>query len=281
MMKILLYKVPVTKSFKQSFKEKLDDINNQLIVNDIYRSKDDYSPVIPGSSIKGAIRTAIVSTYGESKNKEELFEREKPKTNFENIILNCKGAKDDPFRAIHISDCKISGKNNQLVCKILNYKPKGKRGNCKSKMQIIMELITGVYLGGNATGEFELTIDDALQNIKLPESNNKTFIELKLNVEEIIEKCDKFYKNHLAEESRKFYKDSPVDEIKKMSAKLLTKVKEICTSNNECLIRVGRHSHFENVTIDKHRIVGPGSSRFLMEENFFPLGFAKLRFEKV
>ncbi len=284
----ILYKVPVTKSFENKFNKKLEDPENQLIVYETYRSLNDYFPVIPGSSIKGAIRTAILSAYGEEIDNKNLYyydhrRRETLlKNDFENIKLNFSNAKNDPFRAIRITDFRIEGKNSQRVGDVVNYKPNRKRGNDISQMQNIKEYIIGSCLDGDAKGEFELTIDDFLQEINI----NGFRIDLRFNIEDIFEKCDKFYKNHLTEESKKFYKESIFQNIKNMRDKLLEEAEKIDTSQKECLIRVGKHSHVENVTIDKHRAPETkrniwGTSRFLIEEEYFPLGFAKLKFEEI
>ena len=64
--KYALYTNMAQDSFIDAYNENIRNSRNQLLVDMLVRSGSDYSPYIPGSSIKGAIRTAIVSKYGES-----------------------------------------------------------------------------------------------------------------------------------------------------------------------------------------------------------------------
>jgi CRISPR-associated protein Csm5 len=56
-----LYKNEIMPDFYNDYQKKINSIENQLLVSEIPRRLNDYRPYIPGSSIKGAIRTAIVS----------------------------------------------------------------------------------------------------------------------------------------------------------------------------------------------------------------------------
>ncbi|MCG2759837.1 MAG: RAMP superfamily CRISPR-associated protein, partial [Candidatus Delongbacteria bacterium] len=274
----LLYKSDITKDFDNKFNDKFESENNQLLVEEMYRNKSNGNPVLPGSSLKGAVRTAVISELSKSGsgfNDKRFFESE---------VLKYRDAKHDPFRAIRLTDCEITGNNHQIVGECFNYNYKAKDGQYFSNMQMILEQIQGIISDGDAKGICDLTIDEKLQNTQFQDNNHymNNAVSMKISLKDIINSCNNFYKKHLFEEHGKHYKQSLFPELKKSSEKLLQLAEEM--KDNECLIRAGRFSHVENVTVDKHReprsTKGWGETRTISDKKY-PMGWVKLVFDEI
>jgi CRISPR-associated protein Csm5 len=69
--KFARYKVGVTNSIAEKYEKSINDAKNQLLVSPFIRSVLDFKPYLPGSSIKGAIRTAIINDIIQEKIKTE------------------------------------------------------------------------------------------------------------------------------------------------------------------------------------------------------------------
>ena len=85
--------------FVEAYRRNLQNPHNQLVVNVMTRTGIDYRMYIPGSSIKGAIRTAVVSTLAKQKHVPvssiRHFETKSSATGMANKILS--GASRSPM----------------------------------------------------------------------------------------------------------------------------------------------------------------------------------------
>ncbi len=304
----ILYLCEVTKDFEEKYNEniKKDPLQNAAEVLEMYRPEGAKFPTIPGSSIKGAIRTAIlnqvllkemsdseydelVSMADEKKQKDLKKSGSYEKQIQEQALSMLKvsgidSAKLDPFRCVEISDCEFSAKN-QIVGKMRNAKiDKFKKELVFNDMQIIAEAICGKLTKKENYSEFELRINEDLQNAEL---NNGFCINMQIDLEKIISACNFFFKKEFNEEYQKFYKDAydGVDEIFELK-KIIDSIPE--NSTNQFLIRVGRWSQIESVTFEenfrnpktptkKGKVMPSGTSRtvFNYDGQYLPMGWCR------
>jgi len=265
----------ITHEIFDKYKTKLKNTENQLLIAEMYRNSSNQKPVIPGSSLKGAIRTAIVNEF--AKNKDVIKNKKKP----EKEIIGYDDAKTDPFRNLHITDCEINGEKVQQIADFINFKEKRKNSEDFSKMQMIKEHIIGKMLNGDAKGECEITINEEMFSISKEIGKWKPF-NRKIDLSLIINSCNSFYFNNLENEYNNFFKNSTHTILKDNGKRTIEYIKKIISKDkNECLIRVGQFSQIENVTIEKHRKPqnkkGYGKTRTLTESKF-PIGWVKLKF---
>ena len=289
------YIVEIDKSFYDVYNKKLFDIKNQLLINPTYRSQNNFSIVIPGSSIKGSIRTALLNYFLERKRDEYVKvvgeNRIKKGNLLESIILKYRNVfdnkymidiKKDPLRAFSVKDCTISGKKTAIVTKTEIYK---KRTNTFQKQSTFYEVITGELLDGDASGKTQLVVDDDL--LKSKKNNEFFFNERNISFDLIMEACNSFYCDYLIDyEYNKFYRNNLADRIEYYQ--LIEKLKEYeddLTDNNVCLIRLGRFSQVESITFVDEKIRHPstrygyGKTRMLAlyKNKYYPLGWALLK----
>lgn len=105
------YSMNVPGDVKEIYETKMSDPNNQLSVQTFIKTNS--KPFIPGSSIKGAIRTALLYSMAE-----------KPITSIEDIekeVFKFKNPQDDPFRILKISDSLPFSFNDMQIKKYTDF----------------------------------------------------------------------------------------------------------------------------------------------------------------
>lgn len=305
------YDSRITQSFFDLYskKIKLGLFENSLEVNQILHHET--KPYIPGSSIKGAIRTAVLNKSLLKDLSQEVYddllemannERQKDfkkagryEGKIQNRALEMLPVKDidnaklDPFRCVEIADCNFSSKSLLVGCmenvKIDRFTKK----LCSESMQIISESILGRLAENKTSSDFVIRINADLQNIEL---NNGFCINLQISLKEIISACNFFFKKQFNEEYSKFYKNAydKVDKILELK-EIIDSISE--NSENEFLLRVGRWSQIEYVTFGndfrnpktpskKDKIMPYGTSRTVLNYNgqYLPMGWCKCSVEE-
>lgn len=260
-----IYSIKVSNAVEELYMSKLDDVYNQLLISPFLRTEGLYVSLIPGSSFKGTLRTAIISEIANKSNLPRPRDA-KEEYEFESKVLGYKDGKNDPFRGMRIRDGFL-GEDDTIVREVKNVS-KGRKGGLQfNNIQIICE-VSDSFISGRPV-EFETTIyfDEELFATK--------FLSKTLNIEQIIKSCQDFYKAKMEYEHKKFYQAS---EVEKFSTQLLnTQLDE-----RSFVIRLGRFSGVESVTLDNYRNPKPpgrkglwGTSRNLAE-GLYPMGWVKV-----
>lgn len=266
-----------TKEFEKKYDENLkkDPLQNACEVLEMYRPSLKHFPVIPGSSIKGAVRTALVDSCVKDVEGGFDFYRAKKSRNFENQILQNKDAKNDPFRAIHVGDCNFTTPLTQGVgiLQIIN----GESGclSEKNSTQVQAEVILGKIVSKESVSQsFNLAIDNDLQK---SESVSKRF-----SIKDIINECNYFYGENFKLEYEHFYKNSDSEKTELID-NLFMEIKNITEneSENSFIIRLGRWSQFEFVTLyDENHNFGTSRTVLNYDGQYLPMGWCKCTVEK-
>ncbi len=271
------YRLPVSSRITEQYRKNLGNPRNQLLIGEMYREMTTQRPVIPGSTLKGAIRTALVNHFAEGKRSVHNLRYPEPE------LLGYWDAKGDPFRAIKVTDCSIEGERTERVSGFVNYKEHRRRGNDFVSIQMFKEHLIGHLLGGDAHGNFELTIDDGLQRWRRPLEKWEP-LPIQFTLADIVQSCNEFYLANFLEEYRRFYENSPYPELRENGRRVLRELNRIRPEQNQCVVRLGRFSQVENVTLNRLRRPWNkrryGQTRTLQEE-LFPSGLVRLRFREV
>ena len=292
--KFARYKVGVTNSIAEKYEKSINDVKNQLLVSPFIRSVLDFKPYLPGSSIKGAIRTAIINDIiqekikTEGKKAKELQRELLSKKHWELELVdavvesrrgNQTDARRDPFRVLKISDVYLSDEFFQ-VGEVLNARVNEKRGKVETvKIQMFKEVLLGeVNLNREVEFEGEIRIDEILSEAKYKgaETGGKIekWIKRNLSKDYLIRACNNFYLGEF-ERERKFF-EFAVD-----MGDVLDKIGRILRpSKDEFVIRVGRFSGITAVTVDEIR--QPHNRKWGKTKNLyegrFPMGWIKVKF---
>ncbi|MCA9310561.1 MAG: type III-A CRISPR-associated RAMP protein Csm5 [Phycisphaerales bacterium] len=242
------------------------------------RHADTGVPFVPGSSIKGAIRTALVDHALGEMRPERRPRGEKNGPAFEAKVLGHVrdgGRPDlykDPLRQLAISDCMLSPGDCYIDrIQIINRRAQDDRRSADaSGIQMHRDVTWSMLDGESIAARGSCRITTGLSGRG---RQGAPLVADRIDLDRVIEACNAFYRPRLKDELDRF----PIPE--EGGEDLLKWVEEM--GADQCLVRLGRHSHFECVTVSEpyarppRRGVGASRSRV---DGRLPLGWAKVRF---
>lgn len=227
-------------------------VSNQLEIERTAHHPHTGRPYLPGSSIKGSIRTAWLNSIDPSPVIERDSSRhpEERSSNIEGELLGGTFAKD-PFRLVKVADADgDSVLSRVLFCVDRDKEQKLSRTGERIEKNLFVRreaIVGGQYRALSAEIRFDLLpgVDD---EAKTPAREKRIggFLDL-------ARACNGFYlprlKSDLALIRRRFADDPWIDRLEK----LLGDLEPDFDSGRSMLVRVGRHSGAECVTLDKRR----------------------------
>ncbi|MDD7200628.1 MAG: type III-A CRISPR-associated RAMP protein Csm5 [Sphaerochaetaceae bacterium] len=218
-------------------------------------------PYIPGSSLKGALRTAILESLRKQSNKKPLGKAKE----FEAQLMT--GAdrfkvQEDPFKFLKISDFEI-------------------RGNSKS-------VIGCINAGGKVPVYSAMTDAGCLHDFNpLVVADGSISIDSRapkyLRMPEIKQAVKDFYAQNLR------WKFAHCDDFHDQEKEKLLQVMGTLEKDNQFFVRLGHYSGIENMTLNvdnpkfywKPEINREGTNHFVLIENGYPAGFCMMKEQKV
>ena len=218
-----------------NIKKLQNELNNFAIARTSYNPHKN-SPYIPGSSIKGALRTAYLTKLALEKGiKEQLSDSKNGSKPLEEKLLGGRGSDGtDPFRMVKVSDF-FSARN--VSTKIVYTVNKEKNPTRKSDIYTILEIIK------------ERAVFEGIISIESPLPNSG--IKNPINQEVLLKALNDFYlKQWRADE--KDLKKININTDKILLHTFSSECKDIL-GKSAFLIRIGRHSGAESVTIEGYR----------------------------
>ena len=286
-----IYKEKVSSKFEEYYKDKLKDEskeNSQLSISEFigYESKK----YIPGSTIKGALRTAFIHSYFlENEKKYKLEKKENEAKIMEANILNAEKIdknqnitdlepKKDPFKTVKIFDTE----EIELEKFSVNA-PQIKEGN------LFCEVLNGIYneidklekvnFGKEIDFEQGINFNIVSTEYSLKE-NLKMDYKKSFRIKELIDSLDDKVENILNFEiEKKREKDSHnIKEFYEFLKKIFDTFKN---RDNISLIRIGKYTGFNDKTINLVTENPDEKSRTIFDENNCPMGWALIKVEEV
>ncbi len=262
------YSVAVNPHVIETYHSKKGDIRNQLLISPFIRTEGEAKPLVPGSSLKGAIRTAVISELAKKKNLPEP-KSVRDEYAFESKVLGYKDAKNDPFRGLKIRD-KCLEKGATIIREIQNVSKTNGRALKANNIQMICEITHSDITGKFVEFQTEIIFDEELFSTE--------FLSTSLTREQIVKSCTEFYRDKMEDEHQKFYENTEAENVSK-------KLLDTTLDQNSFLLRIGRFSGVESVTLDRYRNPKPpgkkkswGNTRNLAE-GIYPMGWVKACFE--
>lgn len=199
------------------------ELNQFTISRTAYNSHNNL-PYIPGSSIKGAIKTAYLSKLAVEK---KITGRKDRAKELEIELLG--GSFDrDPFRTVKVSDFLPVGEVKTKIFYAVNKKKIVSNFEARGPFQILEAIRDGAVFEG-------------LINVEIPEK--MAGITKPLEAIDLLKTINEFY-NKTFEQEQKV--------LKEINAGLV-KLKD--NSMQSSIIRIGRHSGAESVTIEGNRYI--------------------------
>ena len=238
-------RIPVSRAFVEHYHKtlKMDlrdnrKVKNELARFEIWRSAFDPHTselYMPGSAIKGAIRTAVLNFKG--RGVRGSFSGNKASRILQEEILgfHWSDTYTDPFRLIKVSDfIALPQAPRRFIYYAVNRK-KGTPRSARNLHQILETIEAGVEFFGQ---------------ISIVEQNR--YVREPLNAKTIVDALNYFYGRENRRENR---------ELEAIGAKGIHIDKGIP-------LRIGRHSGAECVTVEGHRnIKGPGRQKYFKDQD--------------
>lgn len=253
LIKISHFDIPLTPEVKQIYTQRLDNPRTELTVYTFIKTNN--TPFIPGSSLKGAIRTALL--YMKAHQPIKTYDAQK----LEKTTFNYWTVTEDPFKTIKISDSLPLPNSTQLAL----VKVYTKRNRQWTESIPMMREVTLSKLSSGHQFSFTHVVEI---NEKITQLNPRL---MKFNIAEIISACRRFYDYHLKKE-RQYLSD--LSEAAAHYQKLLDWQAKLL--ENSFLIRFGWGSGFAAVTVN-YATEKPQTKRSRrLAEGKIPLGWAQI-----
>lgn len=312
------YLCDTTAAFRRVYEQNKDKdpVDNASVVNQIYRPKGKKGPVIPGSSFKGAVRTALLnynlSGIPDKEYTEAVDEFNKEKSGMRHDYRKLNNslqsfafgepfdvnrhtdAKTDPMRSVLFADAAFPVANTQTVgmMKNISYDKANEELKAIDKLQMIAEMIQGTLIGGKASSEMISAIDEDLQHAVIENEKKSFAIDKHISMQEICAACNDFYLQEFNNEYEKFYKPC-VDGVK-----IVNELRQILQTSvampHTFIIRIGRWSQVEFVTFEdnfrnpktpvrKGKQQSYGGTRTVLDYNgeYVPMGWCRCTVKEI
>lgn len=277
----ITYLCKMTNIFEDKYEKNinLDPLQNACEVDELYRPVENRYAVIPGSSIKGAIRTALLDMCRDISNNFD-FQKAKKNKFFENELFDKSDAKNDPMRCISVSDCMLYNNKIQTVGSLQIVDCKEGFLFEKNNSQIFAEVISGKLMSETFSEEFIISLDKDLQN-SINLKDNRKMIKKSFSMKDIQTECNYFYGEGFNLEFNHFYKNEHSDKYE-LIYNLKNQIDRITKEENSFVIRLGRWSQFEFVTLyDENKKKGGTRTLFDYNGQYLPMGWCKCTIEKI
>ncbi len=199
------------------------NLNKFQISRTAFKSSDNRA-YIPGSAIKGALRTAYLNACAKSK-KMSKFKGKAADLQAELMVYKTNQIETDPFRLVKVSDFMPVGEVHTKIIYAINKKKKISDREARGPYQILEVVEPGACFIG------EISVDAPL---------SKKFISKPVSLEALLESLNPFYKKENEKECQGF-------KVIGVEGAALN------PAQGEYTLRIGRHSGAESITVDGHR----------------------------
>lgn len=247
--------------FQQIYEEKLSQSQNQLIVFPFLRTMG--KPLIPGSSLKGALRTAILDQLITSPiSSQEYADTLEAKT------LGYMGDRrpnipDDPLKGFRVADVALS--SGHIIAEQVETKKKEAGRLEDLSMQILQEVTVSSLTGKEVSFPGEIRIYEGFLNTPTA--------PLKQGLRWLAEACNAFYRDRvLAAEERYFRGLKSVETVYQGIRAAITQ--------DSFLVRLGWGSGLDSISLNlRKQQPRPVKTRKLIDSRF-PLGWLRIDYAK-
>jgi len=261
-----IYSINIENELSKDFEKKYFNPDAQMGIELTLRSGDDV--IIPGSSIKGSIRTAFLNLLVEGKN--EVYE-----VNFQgrNLMLEkvdekqLKNPINDPFKFVSVADVSVS--NETKIVNMIRY------GSKKSGIPVIKEVIVPDSKDSPKNNCLTISIKTNLRDrwnndnkiLKLPKLRDELS---NLTLKDLLESTNKFYRDIILKQDRLYYKEHYSNKFEDFFANI--------ERQKGYLLKLGFGCGNLSYSVRCKKGLNPGRTKFLvkLDNKELPMGYALL-----
>lgn len=259
----------------KKYKQHIANINspNQLLIDPALKNPLTGGLLVPGSSIKGAMRTAVIDWCDQHWNLN--LKNNRNSREYTQILEQALGSiRESAFKSLKIGDFEaLNSASAVITAKEKSIKAEKTNGTPKNSCEICLSAATEgepqVLFGRFAIGKQSKAQDEVLTCTMGQRTKSWTLVELMVLVTD-------FYRQRYENEKGKFYNQSHFSlskDVIKMLDEQFSSLQE-----NQMILRVGHYSHIEAMTITNNKPGGKkgyGKTRTLAD-NVYPFGWVKL-----
>jgi len=233
-------------------------VNNMLEVQRTYANPHSNTPILTGSGIKGAIRTALLNALNQGR---ELYGRDRPKPDkpanktlsneLQKRLLKYEKVNEDPLRLLKISDAQYDHPEQLPACTVnyaINQKRKPSKKESKandSQAQMLESIGQARWQAFNV----EWTLLDAVQNPKdgvtraIPEGNT---------LHQLVPQINKYYRKLLENEllSLEVLNCAKLDWLQGLNDLLEGEMGQALEQGAVMLLRLGKYGGADTKTLE-------------------------------
>ncbi|MCQ2275716.1 MAG: type III-A CRISPR-associated RAMP protein Csm5 [Bacteroidales bacterium] len=213
-------------------------------------------PYIPGSSIKGAIRTAIVASLAAQRhNLESKIQDRKGKPTAKNVEAMLFGAdpNSDVFRFLQVGDA-VFGNNYEVALRMVNINEREKKGFWDTSKSQLIEA-----LGPEDESEFQMKLASDYYGFakkKWPQNarNSIGILPEEMQTLQSLFKIINEHTSQLVESEIRYWEDRESADESESVHDYIERMKEIrnhiknCKGGSECVLRIGHGSGWRFIT---------------------------------
>jgi len=216
-----------------------NSVINQFTMNKTAYNLQNNSPYIPGSSLKGAMRTAYLNALAKVKRVSNFGGKA---DNLESLLLERSEGKDkmssDPFRMVKVSDLLPVGNVSTKIVYAVNKKKKKSERDTLADRGGVYQIFETIKAGA---------IFEGILNVNKAEEASG--IKLKITFDDLKSSLNKFYISLLEAEIKTMkVLDISVPLINSINSKFKGQI-----NKTAFIVSIGRHSGAEAVTIEGYR----------------------------
>lgn len=233
------------------YQEELGDQGsaNRLLIDKAVSNPDTQGIIIPGSSIKGAIRTVIIDYLDREMNLQlknaAASDRGGRSTNYNKQLEKYLGQiRDSVFKGFKISDCQAGIGHAQIVSAIEARQNPGKISTPKNNCMATLSFSTNDQ-ACSLYGKISIGHPQWDSNPHLTIKNEK------FDYDRIKELCNQFFLKRFQDEISKFYRLPHLKDTAEVVNKVNTRILE--SGQDGLLLRIGHYSHIECMTITDNK----------------------------
>lgn len=247
---------------------KRNAIENRAEIMPFVRNPFTHTPYLPASSLKGAISTAITDYLNEKRRQGKPMLRDVPPPEARRILEEMYGKiNTHAMKALKIADIALP-QNLTCIRAAIGYDLAPGKALPKTPCETLdTQAVNSFGIAGS------LRLCSARGEAALRLQNGE-----RLTVEDIGVICNQFYRSRLKAEFNKFYTRPHFEAARENMKAVIGRIENL-DAKNEILLRVGRYSHIECVTISGNPPPMPkgyGTSRTLADGQM-PFGWLLLK----
>ena len=232
---------------------------NKLEIERVFSHPGTRAPILPGSSLKGAIRTALLDRENDGRD----LERGEDSRKLQQRLFSYGGFETDPMRLVHVEDAMGSGGRatddftadtaivfavNRKKRKIINDHGQEVRSQAEQKgLYQTLEVVPALRWRAFRSGlRLYAPSTDLHDHRRMPRA------DLRWTAADVAGACNRFYRRNFVREMEALHERGLLDERwhGAMQRLMVEGLGELLDSNRAFLLRVGRHSGAESVTVD-------------------------------